>query len=148
MSIFYNYVLIAAVTAWAIATVLKVPIEYFQTHRWNWSLLVQAGGMPSSHSALIVGITHATGLSVGFGSPLFALAFAMAMIVVYDATGIRRQAGKHAELINAMINDLAAGNPLKEEQLREVLGHTPLEALGGILLGIIVAQIIWMVWAK
>ncbi|HEX9090507.1 MAG TPA: divergent PAP2 family protein [Anaerolineales bacterium] len=148
MSIFHNYVLIAALIAWAIAQTLKIPIEFIQTHRWNWALLVQAGGMPSSHSALIVGITHAIGLSVGFSTPLFALAFAISMIVIYDATGIRRQAGKHAELINAMINDLAAGNPLKEEQLREVLGHTPLEALGGILLGLLVAQITWMVWAK
>jgi len=146
MSIFHNYVLIAALVAWVIAQALKVPIEYLQTRRWNWALLIQPGGMPSSHSALIVAITHGIGLSVGFGTPLFALAFAISMIVIYDATGIRRQAGKHAELINAMINDLAAGNPLKEEQLREVLGHTPLEALGGIVLGLVVAQVIWMVW--
>ncbi len=148
MSIFNNYVLVAALIAWLIAQLLKVPIEYLRRHRWNWALLVQAGGMPSSHSALIVGITYAIGLSVGFGTPLFAFAFAMAMIVIYDATGIRRQAGKHAELINAMINDLAAGHPLKEEQLREVLGHTPLEALGGIVLGLVVAQVTWLVWAK
>lgn len=148
MTIFYNYVLIAALIAWFIAQTLKVPIEYLQTRHWNWSLLVQAGGMPSSHSALIVGITHGIGLSVGFNTPLFALAFAIAMIVIYDATGIRRQAGKHAELINAMISDLAAGNPLKQEQLREVLGHTPMEALGGIVLGIVVAQLTWMLWAK
>ena len=148
MSIIHNYVLIAALIAWAIAQALKVPIEYLQTHRLNWALLVQAGGMPSSHSALIVAITHGIGLSAGFDTPLFALAFAISMIVIYDATGIRRQAGKHAELINAMINDLAAGNPLKEEQLREVLGHTPLEALGGILLGLLVAQLTWMAWAK
>jgi acid phosphatase family membrane protein YuiD len=148
MSIIHNYVLIAALIAWGIAQVIKIPIEYLQTHKWNWSLLVQAGGMPSSHSALIVGIAHGIGLSVGFDSALFALAFAMSMIVIYDATGIRRQAGKHAEMINAMINDLASGNPLKEEQLREVLGHTPLEALGGILLGLVVAQAIWMIWAR
>ena len=148
MSLLHNFVLIAALIAWGIAQILKVPIEYLQTHRLNWALLVQAGGMPSSHTALIVGITHAIGLSQGFGSPLFALSFAMAMIVIYDATGIRRQAGMHAERINAMINDLAAGHPLKEEQLREVLGHTPLEALGGILLGLIAAQLTWMVWVK
>jgi acid phosphatase family membrane protein YuiD len=148
MSIFHNYVLIAALIAWGIAQTIKVPVEYLQTRRWNWALLVQAGGMPSSHSALIVAITHGIGLSVGFGTPLFALAFAISMIVIYDATGIRRQAGKHAERINAMINDLAAGNPLKQEQLREVLGHTPGEALGGILLGLLVAQLTWMLWAK
>ncbi|MFZ2098149.1 MAG: divergent PAP2 family protein [Anaerolineales bacterium] len=148
MPIFNNYVLIAALIAWGIAQTIKVPVEYLQTHRWNWALLVQAGGMPSSHSALIVAIAHGIGLSVGFGTPLFALAFAISMIVIYDATGIRRQAGKHAELINAMINDLASGNPLKQEQLREVLGHTPGEALGGILLGLLVAQLTWMLWAK
>jgi len=148
MPIFQNYVLIAALIAWGIAQLIKVPLEYLQTHHWNWALFVSPGGMPSSHSALIVGITHSIGLSVGFNSALFALAFALSMIVIYDATGIRRQAGKHAELINAMINDLAAGNPLKEEQLREVLGHTPLEALGGILLGLVVAQITWMLWVK
>jgi acid phosphatase family membrane protein YuiD len=148
MSIFHNYVLIAALTAWGIAQIIKLPIEFIRTHKWNWALLVQAGGMPSSHSALVVGITHGIGLWIGFDSALFALAFAISMVVIYDATGIRRQAGKHAELINAMINDLATGNPLKEEQLREVLGHTPMEALGGILLGLVVAQLTWMLWVK
>jgi uncharacterized protein len=148
MSIFQNQVLIAGLIAWGIAQTIKVPLEYLQTHRWNWALLIQAGGMPSSHTALLVGVTHAIGLYDGFDSAVYALAFAMCMIVIYDATGIRRQAGKHAEMINAMVNDMAAGNPLKQEQLREVLGHTPLEALGGILLGLIVAQLTWMVWAK
>jgi uncharacterized protein len=148
MSLLHNYVLIAALIAWGIAQTIKVPVEYMQTHRWNWALLLRAGGMPSSHTALVVGITHAIGLSVGFDSALFALSFAMSMVVIYDATGIRRQAGKHAELINAMIEDLTTGHPLKEEQLREVLGHTPLEALGGILLGLAVAQGTWMVWPK
>ena len=148
MSIFHNYVLIAGLIAWAIAQTIKLPLEYLQTHRWNWALLVQAGGMPSSHAALLVGVTHGIGLSVGFNSALFALAFAMCMVVIYDATGIRRQAGMHAERINSMINDLAAGQPVKQEQLAEVLGHTPLEALGGILLGLIVAQFTWMVWVK
>jgi acid phosphatase family membrane protein YuiD len=148
MPLLHNFVLIAGLIAWGIAQLLKVPIEYLQTRKVNWALLVQAGGMPSSHSSLIVGVTHAIGLSVGFDSAIFALAFALSMIVIYDATGIRRQAGKHAELINAMIQDLASGHPLKEEQLREVLGHTPLEALGGIALGLIVAQITWLLWGK
>jgi hypothetical protein len=66
------------------------------------------------------------------------------MIVIYDATGIRRQAGKHAEIINTMILDLASGHPLQEEKLREVLGHTPLEALAGMLMGLAISQILWM----
>jgi acid phosphatase family membrane protein YuiD len=145
-AVFSNPVLIAALTAWAIAQIIKVPLEYVQTHKWNWSLLLRAGGMPSSHSALVAGIAHGIGLFNGFDTSLFALSVAFAMVVIYDATGIRRQAGKHAEMINAMINDLASGHPLKEEQLREVLGHTPLEALGGLILGIVTAQIAWFIW--
>jgi acid phosphatase family membrane protein YuiD len=79
----------------------------------------------------------------GYDTALFALSVTIAVIVIYDATGIRRQAGKHAEIINAMVRDLASGHPLREEQLREVLGHTPLEALGGMLLGLVVSQLLW-----
>lgn len=146
MSILSNHVLWAGIIAWSLAQIIKIPLEYFQTRRWNWALLFHAGGMPSSHSALVTGVAHASGLFLGFDHPIFALAAAIAMIVVYDATGIRRQAGKHATLINAMINDLASGHPLKQEQLREVLGHTPLEALGGVLLGLLIAQIVWLIW--
>ncbi|MBN2149503.1 MAG: divergent PAP2 family protein [Anaerolineales bacterium] len=145
MSIFTNYILISGIIAWGLAQLIKVPLEYLQTHEWNWSLLIGPGGMPSSHSALLIGITHATGLFEGYDSPLFALCVAVTMVVVYDATGIRRQAGKHAELINAMIRDLAAGHPLKESELKEVLGHTPLEVLGGIFLGLIIAQLVWWI---
>ncbi|HSF83003.1 MAG TPA: divergent PAP2 family protein [Anaerolineales bacterium] len=141
--IFSNYALLAGLTAWGIAQIIKVPLEYLQTRNWNWALLLRAGGMPSSHSALVTGVAHATGLFHGFDSPQFALAVALAMVVVYDATGIRRQAGMHATLINAVIRDLASGHPLKGEQLREVLGHTPLEAVGGVILGLLVAQLTW-----
>ena len=146
LNILHNYILLAGLIAWGIAQALKVPLEYLRTRTWNWSLLLRAGGMPSSHTALITGVAHAIGLFQGFASPLFALAATIAIIVIYDATGIRRQAGKHAELINAMINDLASGHPLKGEQLREVLGHTPLEALAGFLLGLVTAQIIWLIY--
>src|SRR5512135_2205218 len=101
INLFTNRVLIAALTAWAIAQVIKVPLEYIQTRRVDWALLLRAGGMPSSHSALIAACTHAIGLYWGFESPMFALSFVLSMIVIYDATGIRRQAGKHAEIINA-----------------------------------------------
>jgi acid phosphatase family membrane protein YuiD len=141
-----NHVLIFALTAWSLAQIVKVPLEYLHTGKWNWALLFRAGGMPSSHSALVTAVTHSIGLIYGFDTPAFAVAFVTAMVVIYDATGIRRQAGKHAEIINAMINDLASGHPLREEQLREVLGHTPMEALGGVLWGLGVAQIMYMVW--
>jgi hypothetical protein len=102
--------------------------------------------MPSSHSALVSAATHSIGLYSGFNSPVYAVAFILASIVIYDATGIRRQAGKHARIINTMINDLASGHPLKEEQLREVLGHTPWEAVAGTIWGIVVAQLAYNWW--
>jgi acid phosphatase family membrane protein YuiD len=145
-AIFNNPVLFAGLTAWALAQTIKIPLEFVRSRRWNWALLFSAGGMPSSHSALMAAATYAIGLYNGFDSPLFALSFAVSMVVIYDATGIRRQAGRHAALINAIINDLASGHPLKEEHLREVLGHTPLQALTGLLLGLVIAQLFWIVW--
>ena len=146
--LFSNHVLVAAAIAWSIAQVVKVPLEYVRTRHWNWALLFRAGGMPSSHSALVTGVAHGIGLHYGFDTPLFAVAAALAIVVVYDATGIRRQAGKHAALINAMIQDLATGHPLKEEHLREVLGHTPLEAIAGMLLGLGIAQLDWVFFSR
>jgi acid phosphatase family membrane protein YuiD len=143
-SIFTNQPLWAALTAWGLAQIIKVPLEYLRARRWDWSLLLRAGGMPSSHSALVASLTHGIGLYIGFGSSQFALSFVLAMIVIYDATGIRRQAGKHAEIINAIVIDLASGHALQQEKLREVLGHTPLEALAGTLMGIAISQLFWM----
>jgi acid phosphatase family membrane protein YuiD len=140
-----NMPLIAALVAWGLAQIIKVPLEFIRNKRWDWTLPLRAGGMPSSHSALVTACAHSIGLLQGFETPLFALAAVFAMVVIYDATGIRRQAGKHAEIINTMIRDLAHGHPLQEEQLREVLGHTPLEALSGTIFGLLIAQILWWV---
>ncbi len=145
-AVLHNYVLLSALAAWGLAQGLKIPLNYFQSRRWNWALLLSAGGMPSSHSALVVGATHAIGLYAGFDSPLFGLAVAICMIVIYDATGIRRQAGIQAQKINVLVDKLLKGHPVSDKQLREVLGHTPLEALGGIILGLVVTQLLWFIW--
>jgi acid phosphatase family membrane protein YuiD len=135
----YNPVLFAALTAWSLAQVLKIPIEYLNSRQTNWALLFSAGGMPSSHSALMVATTLSVGLFYGFNNPLFAVALAVSMIVLYDATGVRRQAGYHAQKINLLFNELFSGQPICDKQLKEVLGHSPLEVLGGTILGILVA---------
>ena len=145
IAIFKNQVLGISLVAWLLAQVVKIPIEFFQTKKWNWALLLAAGGMPSSHSALITSIVFSIGLWTGFDSALFALSFAMAMVIIYDATGIRRQAGIHASVINRMIEDLAAGHPLKGEEMREILGHTPIEAIAGVGLGLVVALVGWLI---
>lgn len=144
--LFQNHVLISALFAWGLAQILKVPLEYLRTRRWNWANLLASGGMPSSHTALMVSATHAVGLYVGFDSPLFALGVAITMIVTYDAAGVRRQAGMHAERINVLFDELLRGHIWNDEELREVIGHTPLEVVGGVIWGIFVTTLIWMFW--
>jgi acid phosphatase family membrane protein YuiD len=145
MGLFENQVLIGTLAAWLLAQGLKPPMEYLRSREWKWRTLLSAGGMPSSHSALVVGATHGIGLFVGYDSPLFALAVAITMIVIYDAAGVRRQAGMHAERINVLFDELLHGHMWGENELREVLGHTPLEVTGGILLGMVVATVNWLI---
>ena len=145
-ALFQNRVLVAGVAAWALAQIIKIPLDFFRTRRWNWALLFTTGGMPSSHSALMTATTHAIGLYYGFSTPMFALAVAITMIVVYDAANVRRQAGIHAQRINIIFDELLRGHPINEKDLREVLGHTPLEVAGGILFGLVVATGQWLIW--
>ena len=102
--------------------------------------------MPSSHSALMTSVTLGIGLFYGFDSPVFALAFALSMVVIYDATGVRREAGRHAEKINIMINEFFNGMPISDRQLKEVIGHTPGQVIAGIVLGVIVTLGFYLTW--
>lgn len=137
-----NQVLWSGFWAWLVAQIVKPPIHYLQHREWHWRHVLSAGGMPSSHSALIMSCTTAIGLREGFSSPLFALAWVISMIVIYDATGVRRQAGDQARILNLMIDELFTGHPLAEKELQERLGHTPRQVLAGIALGIVVAALI------
>lgn len=141
-----NQVLIAGLIGWFLGQFLKVPVEFLINRRMNWALWFSSGGMPSSHSSLMTSVTLSAGLNYGFGSPIFALAFAISMIVVYDATGVRRQAGIHAQKINILFEELLRGEPLEIEKLKEVLGHTPAQVVGGVLLGVAVALTLWGLW--
>jgi hypothetical protein len=141
-----NRVLIIMLTAWFLAQVIKIPLDFLYTRRWTWALLLSVGGMPSSHSALLTSATLAAGLYYGFDSPIFALGLAITMVVTYDAAGVRRQAGIHAQRINVLFDALLRGHMFDQNELREVLGHTPLEVTGGVLLGIVVATLMWLLW--
>ena len=145
-AIFQNRVLEVMLTAWLLAQLIKIPLDYLYTRRWNWALLLSVGGMPSSHSALLTSATLAIGLYHGFDNPLFALGVAITMVVTYDAAGVRRQAGVHAQRINMLFNELLRGHMFDQKDLREVLGHTPLEVTGGVLFGIVVATVMWLIW--
>ena len=133
--LFSNQILWTTIASWALAQFIKPFLEFLETRRWSWGLWFSSGGNPSSHSALVVSAMLAIGLFDGFDTPVFALSVAIAMVVVYDAAGVRREAGKHAERINILIEELFSGMPISDKQLKEVIGHTPLEVMAGVLLG-------------
>lgn len=133
-----NRVLLAALLGWLIAQVLKVVLVFLEEKRLDLSRMVGSGGMPSSHSALIVAMAMSVGKYAGLASVEFAIAAAVAMVVMYDAANVRREAGRQAELLNRIVLDLYRDNHLDQEKLKELLGHTPVEVAAGALLGIAV----------
>ena len=152
LDFFTNPVGVSTMLGWILGQLIKMPVEYLRHKRWDWTLLLSAGGMPSSHSALMTAVTTSIGLNAGWGSPLFALALAITGVVVYDATGVRRQAGFHAERINQIARELLKLKKLEENDasyLREIIGHTPGEAAAGVLFGALIALAVqWlMVWS-
>jgi acid phosphatase family membrane protein YuiD len=134
-----NVVLMTALTAWFLAQALKTLTSFWKHRQFKAERLVGAGGMPSSHTSLVVSLATAVGLQAGLESPLFAVALVLAGIVMYDAAGVRRAAGKQAKVLNKLVQELRAEHTVKETRLKELLGHTPLEVLAGALLGIAVA---------
>lgn len=145
LDLFNNPIGVSAMAGWILAQVVKLPIGYLKTKKWNWALLINAGGMPSSHSALMAAVTTAIGLSEGWDNPLFILALSITGIVIYDATGVRRQAGFHAERINQILRDGIKEGKFEENsrhELREIIGHSPAEAIVGTLLGIVIAIVV------
>ena len=133
-----NTPLVAAFVATIVAQVLKVVLVLITERRLAMDRLLETGGMPSSHSAAVGAIAVVLGLQHGFGSPFFAIAAVFGSIVIYDATGIRRAAGKQAELINDLVNELAHlfDEGFRPQALKTLLGHTYPQVVVGVLLGI------------
>lgn len=122
----------AAVLAWAIAQILKTILSFVKNDKLDLSRFYGSGGMPSSHSALVMALTFSLGKYQGFSSPFFAISVILALVVMYDAAGVRRAAGKQAALLNVLIHRQGI---TPQEQLKELLGHTPLEVIAGATLG-------------
>ncbi len=140
----FIYILDNAVLAWGLAACglaqfSKLLFELIFKQRWRPSVLIETGGMPSSHSALVTGTAAGVGLQLGFNDPVFALASTIAFIVMYDASGIRRSAGLTAAKVNKILKDNSNEELSSETILKESLGHTKIEVLVGSLLGPIVA---------
>ena len=138
INILDNAVLAWGLAACGLAQISKLLFELIFKQRWRPSVLIETGGMPSSHSALVTGTAAGVGLQLGFNDPLFALASTVAFVVMYDASGIRRSAGLTAARVNQISKD-RTNQSASEPSLKESLGHTKIEVLVGSLFGPIVA---------
>ena len=137
-----NRILVAAFIAWAIAQLSKTIYELIRYRKLILSRIVSAGGMPSSHSALVMSLATATGRVTGIESAAFAISLVLAAIVMYDAAGVRRAVSIQARILNQMIDEAFEGKPFAEKRLRELIGHTPTQVIVGGLLGIGVALVV------
>jgi uncharacterized protein len=138
MSVLTNVPLLAAVAATLLAQVVKLVLVVLTERRWAWERLLETGGMPSSHSATVAGLATAVGIVEGWHSPYFAIALVFGSIVMYDATGIRRAAGMHAQLINDLVNELAHlfDEGFQPQALKTLLGHTYPQVVVGAIIGV------------
>ncbi len=134
-----NKILWVSLLAWFVAQLIKVLLTIIFGRRLDLTRFVGSGGMPSSHTALVVSMAASIGYEEGYHSTLFALSVIVAFIVMYDAAGIRRAAGKQAAVLNEIVAELQANRSIREEKLKELLGHTPIEVLAGAALGIIIS---------
>jgi len=141
-----NRHLLTAVAAMALAQILKVLFDRWRTKSWTTALFFSTGGMPSSHSALAVALMVSAGLHEGFGTPIFAVCAVLALVVMHDAAGIRRAAGKQAEAINFLFSKLEGQGIKLDTKLKELLGHRPIEVFAGAGLGLFVALVINRIW--
>ena len=139
-----NRILIAGLLGWISAQILKAIIYVIINREFRIERLFGDGGMPSGHSATVTAVALSTGLTCGFDSPVFAVAFIMAIIVMHDAMGVRLETGKQAKVINDMLETfqkLGRTDIPAEQQLKEFVGHTPIQVVAGAVLGVVVALI-------
>ncbi|MFV0554202.1 MAG: divergent PAP2 family protein [Mangrovibacterium sp.] len=136
-----NPAIVAPFIAWAIAQFTKIVIDIIKNKRFNYKLLTSSGGWPSSHSSSVVALCTAVGLIDGIGSTTFAISTLFAIIVMYDATGVRRAAGEQAGVINNFTDFLQELGLSPNKKLKELLGHSPVEVISGAVLGLVVAWV-------
>ncbi|MEQ9356015.1 MAG: divergent PAP2 family protein [Coleofasciculus chthonoplastes F3-SA18-01] len=139
-NILNNQVLMVALIACLVAQLLKLLVELTKDRKFNLRTLVTTGGMPSAHSALVTALAAGVGQTMGWASPDFAIATIFAIIVMYDAAGVRQAAGKQARILNQIIDELfQEGKEFNEDRLKELLGHTPFQVIVGSILGVLIS---------
>ena len=139
---FRNKIFLTTLSAWIIAQAIKVSIGVIRERKFDFRWFVGTGGMPSSHAAGASCLATAIGLEYGFDTVYFALAASFAIVVMFDAQGVRRASGKQARVLNKVMEDIYWQGRIHEHRLRELIGHTPVEVITGLLLGIIIALVV------
>lgn len=134
-----NRVLLVSVVSWAAAQIVKLVVELVYSGKLNISRIMSSGGMPSSHSATVCACACAAGLECGFSSAAFGVACVMAFIVMYDAANVRRETGEQSKILNYMMENWVEKPDLFAQQLKELIGHTPLQVFVGAVLGVVIA---------
>lgn len=133
---FTSSILFTTVISWFTAQVIKVILVFIQNKKVDFRRLVGSGGMPSSHTAFVVSLAVSVGLCEGFSSTIFAVSVVVALVVMYDAAGVRRAAGQQAKILNMLVEEWGKNNfKNTEKKLKELLGHTPVEVFAGAILG-------------
>lgn len=140
--IFNNDTLKCTLIAWFVAQALKILFLYIIKGEFKLDRFWGSGGMPSSHTAVVVALSNMVGAQQGYSSDMFALTFILSAIVMYDATGVRQQTGKQTTVINQIIKKVFInGDSITDNDLKELVGHTPIEVLGGFILGLVVSAV-------
>lgn len=147
--ILHNHVLFAGLIGWFLAQALKIPIHYLVEKEWDFSRFHGSGGMPSSHTAMTVAATAMVGALHGYDSAVFAVSLIFTTVVMYDATGVRRETGRQATIINRILDTvLVKGQSISDVELKELVGHKPIEVACGFLLGLAIAAVYILILLK
>lgn len=144
--VFASRVFWCALGGWIVASLVKMAIAAWKTHEVDFTYLVATGGMPSSHSATVAGLAFGIGYTDGFGSSLCVLAIAFAIVTMFDAATVRRAAGEHARILNAIVRDIKELKFRPQQRFKELLGHTRKEVFWGMVTGIAWATFVCTVW--
>ncbi len=140
-----NIALWLPVSAALLAQLAKPFWSWLRNGHIDFRSIISAGGMPSSHSAMVSSLATVLGYEEGLGSSHFAISVIVAVIVMYDARGVRQESGKQARILNHIVREFFRGQPISEEQLKELLGHTGIEVLIGAVLGVIYAALVLLI---
>ena len=142
--IFSGYLAQTAALSWFLAQLMKFLIEFVRNDAIRWERMVGSGGFPSSHTSLVIGMSTAIGLTHGFSSDLFVISLVFSLVIMYDASGVRLETGRQAQVLNQIIDYFEKKNITVHRGgqiiLKELLGHTPFEVFGGFVLGVLVAS--------